>query len=412
MLATYARWFASALDDRRRQTLKDRARRLIGTARPVPDRLSSGPPPLSPDDAARAWLATDWLIRVQAASWLRLAGLTEAAARLESIGPTSNHLDLVRAVDVLGSAIMIAGRRIDLTASIAGAERADDSDLVEQAAWEAWERASEAGGWVAASEAASVGVPAELAYATDLRVIECARDAHVRDELEAARRSIGDTAWATALHSVADEAWTAGWDAAHPAVDAQARAAAAHRHRPRRARRPQPRRRRRRRARGQPRRRRVRRQGAPHPRRARHRVVGLRHPPVGRRLRGRRHASRRAASGPQVQEMTRGAVEEGPWNAGMEAARGAVDEVLRDAPDLVARSVGAAVAREASGVAARGVALRAAAVARAQGASAAEATDGRRRRPRPHRRRAPGRRLRAARRAHRRRERDEGGRTG
>ena len=76
----------------------------------------------------------------------------------------------------------------------------------------------------------------------------------------------------------------------------------------------------------------------------------------------------------EVQEMTRGAVEEGPWNAGMEAARRAVDEVLRDAPDLVARSVGAAVAREASGVAARGVALRAAAVARAQGASAAEAT--------------------------------------
>ena len=32
-----------------------------------PTRLSSGPPPLSPDDAARAWLATDWLIRVQAA---------------------------------------------------------------------------------------------------------------------------------------------------------------------------------------------------------------------------------------------------------------------------------------------------------------------------------------------------------
>jgi hypothetical protein len=374
VLATYARWFASALDDRRRQTLKGRARRLIGTASAVAPRVSSGPPHLSTDDAARAWLATDWLIRVQAASWLRLGGLTEAAARLESIGPTSNHLDLVRAVDVLGSAIMIGGRRIDLTASIAGAERADDTLLVEQAAWDAWEQASEAAGWVAASEAASVGVPAELAYATDLRVIECARDAHVRDELEASRRSIGDTAWATALHSVADEAWTAGWAAAHPAVDALAvlplrtatdravRAALS-------------------------------RAGADDD--AREASLDAAESAAKERLTraalGRDSwasdvhpwdsAFEAAASTPggalwaSVQEMTRAAVEENPWNAGMDAARRAVDEVLRDAPDLVARSVGAALAREAAGTAARGVALRAAAVTRAQGGGADEATE-------------------------------------
>jgi hypothetical protein len=374
VLATYARWFASALDDRRRQTLKDRARRLIGTSRPVPARLASGPPPLSPEDSERAWLATDWLIRVQAVAWLRLAGLTEAAARLESIGPTSNHLDLVRAVDVLGSAIAIAGRRIDLTASIAGSDRADDSLLVEQAAWEAWERASEAGGWVAASEAASVGVPAELAYATDLRVIECARDTGVREELETARRSLGDVAWATALHQVADEAWTAGWEAAHPAVDALAvlplrtatdRAVRAA----------------------------LNRAGADDD--AREASLDAAETAAKERLTRAALGSEQwgsdahpwdaafeaAATAPdgslwaQVQEMTRDAVEEGPWSAGMEAARRAVDEVLRDAPDLVARSVGAAVAREASGTAARGVALRAAAVARAQGASAAEATE-------------------------------------
>ena len=64
---------------------------------------------------------------------------------------------------------------------------------------------------------------------------------------------------------------------------------------------------------------------------------------------------------------------DGPWEAGMAAARRAVDDVLREAPDLVARAVGAAVAREASGAAARGVALRAAAVARAQGGDEAAA---------------------------------------
>jgi hypothetical protein len=375
VLATYARWFASALDDDRRQTLKDRARRLIGTnGPPTPPSPDGRPSPLGPDDAARAWLAGDWLIRVQAASWLRLAGLTEAAARLESIGPTSNHLDLVRAVDVLGSAITIAGRRIDLTAHIAGSERASDALLVDQVAWDAWERASEAAGWVAASEAAGVGVPAELAYATDLRVIECARDANIRDELEASRRSIGDTAWATALHAVADDAWTAGWDAAHPAVDALAvvplrtardralRAAASR---------------------------------VPIDDDARETSVDAAEAAAKERLTraalgmdswglethpwdAAMEAATTAPGGQlwaTMQELTRAAVDEGPWAAGMAAARQAVDRVLDGAPDLVARSVGAAVAREASGAAARGVALRAAAVARAQGGSEAAAAE-------------------------------------
>jgi hypothetical protein len=225
VLATYGRWLASALGSDRRQELKTRARRMIGTGHsemPARSRsavLPEGAPTLTATDQQRVWVTTDWLIRVQAAAWLRLAGLVEAAGRLEAIGPTTNHLELVRAVDVLGSATTIAGRRLDLTASIAGSENPADANLVEQAAWEAWEAASEAGGWVAASEAASVGVPDDLAYMTDLRVIECARDPRVREELETARRSIGDSAWATALHAVADAAWLAGWSAAHVAVD-------------------------------------------------------------------------------------------------------------------------------------------------------------------------------------------------
>ncbi|MGH9273592.1 MAG: hypothetical protein ACRDZU_03005, partial [Acidimicrobiales bacterium] len=222
VLATYSRWFASALDNTRRQDLKQRARALIGTGRSPAPREVGTRMQLSAADAERVALITDWLIRVQAASWLRLAGMVEAAGRLESIGPTRNRLELIRAVDVLGSAITIAGRRIDLTTSIAGNDRTEDSDLVDQAAWDAWERASETSGWVAASEAAGVGVPAELAYATDLRVIECARDPRMRDELAESRRSIGDSAWAAALHAVADDAWTLGWAAAHRAVDAVA----------------------------------------------------------------------------------------------------------------------------------------------------------------------------------------------
>jgi hypothetical protein len=374
VLATYSRWFASALDNVRRQELKSRARALIGTGRSAAPWAARSKVPLSPSDVERAWLTTDWLIRVQAASWLRLAGLVEAAGRLESIGPTRNHLDLVRAVDVLGSAISIASRRLDLTASIAGNDRAEDPELIDQAAWDAWEKASEAAGWVAASEAAGVGIPAELAYATDLRVIECARDQRARDELEAGRSSVGDAAWATALRAVADEAWTLGWDAAHPAVDAVAvlplrtafdratRAATS-------------------------------RLGVDDD--AREMAIEAAEAAAKERLTRAAlgssawnahddpwDAARAAAAGSEggevwstIQDLTHDAVEDGPWNQGMEAARAAVGEVLRDAPDLVARAVGAAVAREAAGTAARGVALRAAAVARAQGADARGAAE-------------------------------------
>jgi len=375
VLATYARWFASALDDDRRQELKARARRVIGTAEPDGLGLADDPRTgTSPADEERVWVATDWLIRVQAAAWLRLAGLVDSAGRLEEIGPTTNHLDLLRAVDVLGSAITIASRRIELTASIAGSERPDDAELVEQAAWEAWEAASETGGWVAASEAAAVGIPADLAYTTDLRVIECARDSRVREELETARRSIGDTAWAAALHAVADQAWTAGWAAAHRAVDAVSvvplqtaldratRAATSCTH--------------------------LDDDGRDEALEAAETAAKerLTRAALGSRTwQAHEHpwdeawtAATEVEPGglwSSVQDLARAAVDEGPWAAGMAAARDAVSEVLHDAPRLVARAVGAAVAREAAGTSARGVAMRAAAVARAQGGDAAAALD-------------------------------------
>jgi hypothetical protein len=374
VLATYSRWFGSALDNTRRQDLKRRARALIGTGRSPAAHEVRARVQLSADDAERVALITDWLIRVQAASWLRLAGLVEAAGRLESIGPTRNRRELVRAVDVLGSAILIAGRRIDLTTTIAGNDRTADSELVDQAAWDAWERASETAGWVAASEAAGVGVPAELAYATDLRVIECARDPRMRDELDESRRSIGDSAWAAALHAVADDAWTLGWAAAHRVVDDVAVVSL--------------------------------RTAFDRATRAASKRVGadddtrelaieaaeaaanesLTNAALGGEASASQDhpwdAARAAAAASDggalwasIQELTQDAVEDGPWGAGMEAARRVVDDVLADAPGVVARAVGAAVAREASGTAARGVALRAAAVARAQGADAGEAAD-------------------------------------
>lgn len=365
VLATFGRWLASALPTARRQELKARAPLMLRT-RATDLRVA---PALSDVDDERAWLATDWLLRVQAPAWLKLAGLSETAARVEAIGPTTNHLNLVRVVDVLGSAITTASRRVELTASIAGSERPQDGEIVEQAAWEGWEAASEAAGWVAASEAASVGLPYDLAYTTDLRVIECARDPRVREELELAGRSIGDATWATALHAVADQAWTAGWAAAHATVDELAvmslqtafdratRAAAT-------------------------------RSGldddacdVAFEAAEAAATESLTRAALGSSTWHAHEAPWDSAWGAAAaldpggvwatsQALARAAVEDEPWEAGMAAARDAVDGILRDAPNLVARAVGAAVGREAAGTAARAAAMRAAAVCVAQGGDA------------------------------------------
>jgi hypothetical protein len=232
--------------------------------------------------------------------------------------------------------------------------------------WDAWERVTETPGYGAASEAATHGAPAELTYATDLRVIECSRDPRVRDELEESRQSVGDTVWATALHAVADDAWEQGWRAADLAArelsgftvrvemgriaktvlardedremalevadqaarDSLTRAALAG--------------------------------GA----------YTEEHP-----WDAARNAARVSEGGQEwsvVSDEARRAIGEDAWAQAMADARSVVSDIMTDTPDTVARVVVAAVAREASSAAARGVALRASAVARAQGGDHAE----------------------------------------
>ena len=106
VLATFVRFWAAGLDDNDRQRLKDFAVRMVGTNGDVDA------------DRRRRWRAADWLVRVQAVSWLRAAGLGDAAERLAAVGPLSDETELARAVDLLGAAITTAGRRIDITASI------------------------------------------------------------------------------------------------------------------------------------------------------------------------------------------------------------------------------------------------------------------------------------------------------
>jgi hypothetical protein len=351
VIASYARWLAAGFDDVDRQALKSIASRLIGTA------------PADPaEERARQWMATEWLVRVQAPAWLRAAGLLEAAERLEGLGSLTNDLDLVRAVDILGTAITIASRRIDITASIVTDDdrggRVPDEEIV----WGAWERVTETTGYVAASEAATFGAPAELTYATDLRVIECSRDPRVRDELDRARQSIGDTAWTTALHAVADEAWEQGWRAA----DLAARELSGFTARVEM---------------GRIAKTMLGRDGTDPETALEEADQAARDSLTRAALSGgvaesehpwdaARNAARMSSGGKEwsiVSDETRRAVGEDAWAQAMADARAVVTDLLRDAPHTVARVVVAAVAREASSAAARGVALRAAAVGRAQG---------------------------------------------
>jgi hypothetical protein len=351
VVASFVRWWAAGLDDDTRQRLKPFVPRLVGT---------SGDPAL---DRARRWVAIDWLVRRQATAWLRLAGLVEGAERLAAIGPLTDERELATAVEVLGTATTVAGRRIDITASIVAGDDHDDPD--DALAWETWESVNESSAWVAASEAATHGTPGEVAYATDLRVIEVSRDARARDAVEATGTPVGATAWSTALHALADEAWEQAWRAADraardlsgltirvemgrvakttlarmeelPELALEQAEATAKQVLVRAALRN-----------GEPDR------DGEHPWDA---------------ARNAARSSPGGATWSVVVDESRRAVGESAWAQSMAEARAVVDGVLLDAPDIVARSVVAAVAREACSAAARGVAYRAAAVARAHGA--------------------------------------------
>ena len=106
-LATFVRWWAAGLDDATRQRLKPYAAALGGTgSEPGRDRL-------------RRWAAVDWLVRVQAPAWLRLAGMAEAAERVggRRVAPRQPRARCGPSTSS-GSAITIASRRVDITAAI------------------------------------------------------------------------------------------------------------------------------------------------------------------------------------------------------------------------------------------------------------------------------------------------------
>jgi hypothetical protein len=115
VLRVYALWLDDDLPAARQQEVRECAPLLPGTAR-------------DGKDAARYWMALDWLLRTWAPAWLDLAGCGEDAAAL---------LGLPRVADPVGA--LAAGRVIRQAGEYAAAAR----DAARAAARDAVERGDE-----------------------------------------------------------------------------------------------------------------------------------------------------------------------------------------------------------------------------------------------------------------------------
>jgi hypothetical protein len=177
VIGAFCRTWNDDLDDATRQRLKPYIPRLVGTraSKKVED--------------ARAWLVTDWMVRVHTPAWLELGGMKEQADALRA-------LPEILSADVAEKAQpTIDGARKKAAASGA-------------AAWDVARDAAGAAAWDAAGAAAGA---ASGAAAWDV----VARDAAGA----AARAAAWDAAGAAAWDGVArDAAGAAAWAALKPTV--------------------------------------------------------------------------------------------------------------------------------------------------------------------------------------------------
>ena len=175
VLGAFLRQWNDDLDDAGRQRLKPYLPRVIGTAGNAEA------------DERRAWMATDWLVRVHTPAWMDLAGCAEHATalralpRLDSPATASAEQPTINAARDAASAARAAARAA--AGAAAGA-----------AAWDAARAAAGAAAGAAARDAAG---DAARAAAGD-----------------AAGDAAGAAAWAAAGDAAGAAAGAAAWDAA------------------------------------------------------------------------------------------------------------------------------------------------------------------------------------------------------
>ena len=347
VLAAYARWYASGLDHADRQALKPFAARLAGTRARG---LAPGPwRPLGSVEDARAWRAVDWLAREQASAWLRAAGLDASADGLMKVrrADGGHH---ARQLHLLDAALA------ELTA---GGHPSPGDD----AAWDDWEHAAEVSAWVAASEAAWVGIPDAVASAAELRALELVRGTGIGAPGDVAG-TVTEQVRAAAMAAAAEEAWRLAGSAAAAAVDVRMADPDLHETVTavplstawERA------------GQGAATRAGVDRDAfelAVEQAEAAARGLLIDLIDSGNPLTGALYVAQRAAEASSggalwssARDLAHGVVGDAAWDAAERAANEAVDRVLRWAPQVVDRAVLVAVAREVSGAAARAAIAR------------------------------------------------------
>jgi hypothetical protein len=175
VVAAFCRRWQDDLDDAGRQRLKPYIPRMIGTAGSAAA------------EEVRAWLVTDWLVRVHTPAWLDVAGLKEQASALRALPP----------IDATDSA-RDAQPTIEAAREKAAAARDAAWAAARDAAWDA----ARAAAWAAARDAAWAA----------------ARDAAWDAARAAAWDAAWDAAWAAAGAAAGDAAWDAAWAAAWDAA--------------------------------------------------------------------------------------------------------------------------------------------------------------------------------------------------
>jgi len=127
VIASFCRsWNDSLNDADRNRLLKPYVTKVIGTATN------------DADEQTRAWLATDWLVRVNAPAWLDLAGLKDDADLLRKLPPLTSSEIALAVQDSLND----ARKNAAAAGAVAGdaawdAARAAARDAARAAAWEA-----------------------------------------------------------------------------------------------------------------------------------------------------------------------------------------------------------------------------------------------------------------------------------
>ena len=139
VIRAFAIGLNDAWNDAQRQKLKPYATRILCTKT------------TDADEETRAWLATDWLARVQAPAWLRLAGLEEHARALESLARITDAVTAGQAQPARDAAW--AAARDAAWAAARDAARAAARDAAWAAAWAAAREAAREAARDAASNA-------------------------------------------------------------------------------------------------------------------------------------------------------------------------------------------------------------------------------------------------------------------